>query len=560
MSEKTPSLFPGSEKDPPLTHTTGILPDQQIEEMIREQQILAKTKIEPGQIQPASMDLRLGRIAYRVRASFLPGKETTVDTRVKDLKMHEIDLSKPAVLEKGCVYIVPLKEELRLPAQISGRVNPKSTTGRLDVFTRLITDYGPEFETVGAGYSGPLFVEVVPRAFSVLVHEGTRLNQIRFTRGEPRPSVKKLKELAETETLSYLEDDSPGEAVIHRKGLWISIDLEGKNGSEIIGYKAKPHTPLIDLDKVNCYDPLDFWDPIRRPGLRNLILNPGDFYILTSKQKVRVPAQISGRVNPKSTTGRLDVFTRLITDYGPEFETVGAGYSGPLFVEVVPRAFSVLVHEGTRLNQIRFTRGEPRPSVKKLKELAETETLSYLEDDSPGEAVIHRKGLWISIDLEGKNGSEIIGYKAKPHTPLIDLDKVNCYDPLDFWDPIRRPGLRNLILNPGDFYILTSKQKVRVPAQYAAEMVAYDPSVGEFRIHYAGFFDPGFGYGNDDIKGTHAVLEVRSHEVPFLLEDGQMVGRLIYERLLGRPQKIYGTGIGSSYQKQGLSLSKQFRR
>lgn len=386
MSEKTPSLFPGSEKDPPLTHTTGILPDQQIEEMIREQQILAKTKIEPGQIQPASMDLRLGRIAYRVRASFLPGKETTVDTRVKDLKMHEIDLSKPAVLEKGCVYIVPLKEELRLPAQISGRVNPKSTTGR------------------------------------------------------------------------------------------------------------------------------------------------------------------------------LDVFTRLITDYGPEFETVGAGYSGPLFVEVVPRAFSVLVHEGTRLNQIRFTRGEPRPSVKKLKELAETETLSYLEDDSPGEAVIHRKGLWISIDLEGKNGSEIIGYKAKPHTPLIDLDKVNCYDPLDFWDPIRRPGLRNLILNPGDFYILTSKQKVRVPAQYAAEMVAYDPSVGEFRIHYAGFFDPGFGYGNDDIKGTHAVLEVRSHEVPFLLEDGQMVGRLIYERLLGRPQKIYGTGIGSSYQKQGLSLSKQFRR
>ena len=386
MNRDTPGLFPGSEKDSTPTYTTGILPSQEIDRLIESERITAKTKIEPDQIQPASMDLRLGRIAYRVRASFLPGKKTRVDTRVKDLKMHEIDLSKPAVLEKGCVYIVPLMEGLHLPPQISGRVNPKSTTGRLDIFTRLITDYGTEFEAVKAGYSGPLFVEIVPRAFSVLIHEGTRLNQIRFTRGEPQPSVKKLKELDE---------------------------------------------------KV---------------------------------------------------------------------------------------------------------------------------TLSYLEDDSPGSAVIYRKGLWISIDLEGKSGSGVIGYRAKPHTPLIDLDKVHDYDPMEFWDPIRSPQSKNLILNPHDFYILISKERVRVPPDYAAEMVAYDPSVGEFRIHYAGFFDPGFGYGNDDIKGTHAVLEVRSHEVPFLLEDGQMVGRLIYERLLGRPQKVYGINIGSSYQSQGLSLSKQFRR
>jgi dCTP deaminase len=190
--------------------------------------------------------------------------------------------------------------------------------------------------------------------------------------------------------------------------------------------------------------------------------------------------------------------------------------------------------------------------------LDEKEKLVYSEDDTPDEPIIS-KGLWISIDLQASSNSEIVGYKAKRHAPLIDLDKVNYYDPLEFWEPIKC-SRKNLILNPDDFYILISKEKIRVPPDYAAEMVAYDPSVGEFRIHYAGFFDPGFGYGNNDIRGTRAVLEVRSHEVPFLLEDGQIVGRLIYERLLSIPSKIYGSSIGSSYQCQSLSLSRQFNR
>jgi len=164
------------------------------------------------------------------------------------------------------------------------------------------------------------------------------------------------------------------------------------------------------------------------------------------------------------------------------------------------------------------------------------------------------------VDLAGVAGSDVIGYRAKTNAPLVDLSKVNYYDPTEFWDPITRPSARQLILNPEDFYLLLSKERVRIPPDHAAEMVAYDPSVGEFRIHYAGFFDPGFGYGADDILGTHAVLEVRSHEVPFVLDDGQTVARLLFEQLLAIPDKIYGLGIGSTYQQQGLSLSKQFKR
>jgi len=225
----------------------------------------------------------------------------------------------------------------------------------------------------------------------------------------------------------------------------------------------------------------------------------------------------------------------------------------------VPRTFSVLVAQGTKLNQLRFMRGNPLPSDKEHRELDEQESLVYLADETRGQANI-ADGLWVSVDLEAAAGSTIIGYKAKKHAPLVDLSKVDHYDPSEFWDPI--VGLREsrLVLDPNDFYILVSKEKIRVPPHYAAEMVAYDPSVGEFRIHYAGFFDPGFGYGSDDIRGTRAVLEVRSHEVPFLIESGQTVGRLIYERLLAKPKKIYGSGIGSSYQSQGLALSKQFKR
>lgn len=364
--------------------TTGILPDRDIAKLIEGGRISAEGGVDVSQIQPASLDLRLGATAWRVRASFLPGKASTVQAKIDRLKMHQIDLTKPVVLEKGCVYIAELMEELKLPADIAGYANPKSSTGRLDIFTRLITDCGAEFEGVAAGYKGKLYVEIMPHTFSVLAQQGTRLNQIRFVRGNPPPSDTKLTELDQTLKLVYSDSDGPLPAII-------------------------------------------------------------------------------------------------------------------------------------------------------------------------------KNGLWISVDLEGDASKGIIGYRAKHHAPLIDLSKLNHYDPLDFWEPIARNAERSLVLSPDDFYILVSRERVRIPNSHAASMVPYDPSVGEFRIHYAGFFDPGFGYGANNLKGARAVLEVRSHDVPFMIEHGQEVGRLIYERLLGEPEKIYGVNIGSNYQSQGLKLSKQFK-
>ena len=379
-----PELKPESPerwKEPPEPRSTGVFPSQKIEEFIASGWIRASSPIESVQVQPASMDLRLGPVAYRVRASFLPGK-SSVEAKIRDLGMNEIGLSQGAILEKRCIYVIPLMEEWFFPGEFSGKANPKSTTGRLDIFTRLITDCGTEFERVPPGYRGKLYAEVVPRTFTVAVREGMRLNQVRFVRGSP-PTLRKR-----TGTLGDLHREEP---------------------------------------------------------------------------------------------------------------------------------------------------------------------LAYMLDDSPAETPDN-----ISIDLVGSGVSEVVGYKAKSHAPLIDLSKVGYYDPEEFWEPIR--SSKRIILNPDDFYILVSKEKVSIRPDLAGEMVAYDPSVGEFRIHYAGFFDPGFGYSLDEGKGTHAVLEVRSHEVPFVIEDGQLVGRLEYERLIEPSHKIYGTSIGSSYQCQGLSLSKQFRQ
>ena len=385
MTDHLRTLFPELERDlQSLSFTTGILPSQKIRDMIEDGRITAPVKIEEGQIQPSSIDLRLGPVAYRMRASFLPSK-TSVEVRLKDLMMTKIDLTCPTVFEKGCVYLVPLLEQLNLPSDISAKANPKSTTGRLDIFTRLICDTGNEFERVPEGYKGTLYAEVVPRTFTVIVREGVKLNQLRLVRGCPPPSDTILAELDSRETLVYCEEDSPKDARIDR-------------------------------------------------------------------------------------------------------------------------------------------------------------------------------GLKVSLNLQSKEKHGIIGYRAKQNAPAIDLLNYDYYEPGEFWDVIETPKTKTIILNPDDFYILLSKEKVRIPTGYAAEMVAYDPSMGEFRIHYAGFFDPGFGYGASDVKGAHAVLEVRSHGVPFLIEDGQMVGRLIYERLLNPSDKIYGANIGSSYQSQGLALSKQFKR
>ena len=380
----TNSWLPGFPQDV-LSDERGVLPSQEIRALVRGGHIHAEGGVDDRQIQPASLDLRLGPVAYRLQASFLPGGTSTVQAKLDDLAMARIDLSRPMVFEKHCVYLVPLVEQLRLPDDLAAKANPKSTTGRLDVFTRLITDYGTEFERVEKGYVGPLYAEVVPRTFSVIVSTGLSLSQIRFMRGRPLSSDTDLQKLARRERLVYHDDSQPGKAVI-RDGLNLSVSLRGERETDVVAYRGRRDAPLVDLHKIGHYDPRRFWDLIR-----------------------------------------------------------------------------------------------------------------------------------------------------------------SC------------PGER-LILNPGDFYILGSCERVSVPPEYAAEMMPFDPSVGEFRIHYAGFFDPGFGHGENDITGTRAVMEVRAHEVPFVIEHGQMVGRLDYERMLDVPDRIYGTAIGSSYQRQALALSKQFRR
>jgi dCTP deaminase len=357
----------------------GILPDRMIAALAEAGGILPAYPFMPDQVQPASLDLRLGDLAYRVRASFLPGPKTTVAERIDDLKLHEIDLADGAVLETGCVYIVPLLESLALPQAVCAAANPKSSTGRLDVFTRVIVDRARGFDRIEAGYHGPLYAEISPRTFPVLVREGSRLSQMRFRRGEAQLDAAALAELHARERLV----DSP------------------------------------DAD-------------------------------------------------------------------------VGTGIA-------------------------------------------------------------------VSVDLSGIGHNNLVGYRAKRHTGLIDVERRAGYAVIDYWEAIAAREDRNLILDPNEFYILSSKEAVQVPPDYAAEMVPFDPLVGEFRVHYAGFFDPGFGYAGAGGRGARAVLEVRSREVPFILEHGQTVGRLIYEKMLARPAKLYGEGIGSNYQAQGLKLSKHFR-
>ncbi len=352
--------------------------------------IAAARPFAADQTQPASLDLRLGAIAYRVRASFLPGPGTAVARRIAELKLHEFALTGGAVLETGCVYIVPLIERLALPADIAAVTNPKSSTGRLDVFTRVIADETRGFDRIAPGYHGPLYAEISPKTFPVLVREGTRLSQIRFRRGEAALDGEALRALHVHERLVDRADAVMGE------GVAVSVDLSG--------IAAHPHA------------------------------NNG-----------------------------------------------------------------------------------------------------------------------------AEGGQRIVGYRAKRHTAVIDVEARDAYDVADFWEPIAARADRSLILDPDEFYILASTEAVQVPPDYAAEMVPFDPLVGEFRVHYAGFFDPGFGYAGAGGFGARAVLEVRSREVPFILEHGQIVGRLVYEKMLARPDRLYGSGIGSNYQAQGLKLSKHFR-
>ena len=370
----------------------GILPDRMIAALAEEGGIRAAYPFAAGQIQPASLDLRLGAIAYRVRASFLPGPGTPVARRIAELKLHEFALTGGAVLETGCVYIVPLIESLALPADIAAATNPKSSTGRLDVFTRVIADETRGFDRIEAGYHGPLYAEISPKTFPVLIREGSRLSQLRLRRGDAVLDAETLRALHARERLVDRAEAVMGE------GVAVSVDLSGA---------------------MTC-----------------------------------------------------------------------AGSAA--------RA-------------------------------------------------------------AGGNANGIVGYRAKRHTAVIEVERRAAYDAADFWEPIAARADKSLILDPDEFYILASTEAVQVPPDYAAEMVPFDPLVGEFRVHYAGFFDPGFGYAGAGGFGSRAVLEVRSREVPFILEHGQIVGRLVYEKMLARPDQLYGSGIGSNYQAQGLKLSKHFR-
>jgi dCTP deaminase len=264
---------------------------------------------------------------------------------------------------------------------------------------------------------------------------------------------------------------------------------------------------------------------------------------------------VSGTANPKSSIGRLDIFTRLITDGATVFDQVAPGYKGPLYAEISPRTFSVVVHQGSRLSQLRLRRGSPSVSDTAMRRL---HRLVPLVDAEPGTEDIDQ-GVGVTVDLGGDE-SGLVGYRARRYADLVDLAKVDHYPPRDYWEPVHADTRGGVILNPGDFYILASKEAVTVPPDHAAEMTPYDTRVGEFRVHYAGFFDPGFGYAGAGGAGSRAVLEIRSFEVPFVLRDGQMVGRLVYERLTAEPDKLYGRDIGSSYQRQGLALAKQFKR
>jgi dCTP deaminase len=354
----------------------GVLPAQALRALIGTGAITATPEILDAQIQPASLDLRLGPIAYRVRASFLAGNGRKVADRIAEFEMHRMDLTAGAVLEKGCVYVIPLMEHLALPAGITAVANAKSSTGRLDLLTRSITDGGTEFDRIPEGYHGPLYAEVCPKSFSVLVRAGQRLNQIRFRSGQ-----------------SVLTDP--------------------------------------ELVALNAVEPL-----------------------------------------------------------------------------------------------------------------------------VSGEAMIS-EGLGFSVDLRPASG-DLVGYRAKPHTGVIDLDKIGHYPASEFWEEVRSKDGR-IILDPGAFYILVSREAVTIPPDYAAEMAPFLAMVGEFRVHYAGFFDPGFGHADAGGAGSRGVLEVRCHEAPFVLEHGQVVGRLVYEKMASRPETLYGREIASNYQGQGLKLAKQFK-
>jgi dCTP deaminase len=291
---------------------------------------------------------------------------------------------------------------------------------------------------------------------------------------------------------------------------------------------------------------------------KSAVLEKGHVYLIPLMEELALPRTLAGKTNPKSSTGRVDIFARTITDSHARFDEIRPGYRGKLYLEVVPRSFSVRVSAGMCLNQLRVFSAHPTVGDSELRSRHRIDPLLY-DDHGPlsTKALALDEGLFLRINLTGEEG--VIGFRAKKNSQVLDLSRLRHYDPTDFWEPIPRNRQETLLLEPEDFYILMSKERIRVPPDYAAEMVAYEAACGELRTHYAGFFDPGFGYGVGDLRGTSIVLEVRAHDVPFLIHDGQTFFKVFFERMHERPEKVYGQGIGSSYQFQGLTLSKQFK-
>ena len=288
----------------------------------------------------------------------------------------------------------------------------------------------------------------------------------------------------------------------------------------------------------------------------------GSVYLVPLQESLALPREVRARCNPKSTTGRLDIFTRVIADRTARFDEIDAGYRGPLYVEVSPQSFPIRVYAGTSLSQLRLLSGATTLGDRALERLYRETPLLYDDDDRPipPSRRVVSDGLCMGVDLSGRHSDGIIGYRAHANPPVVDLSRVGAYDPQDFWEPIKRPGRDSYILEANRFYILASKERIRVPPAYASEMVVYDAGAGEIRTHYAGFFDPGFGFGEGDVLGTKVVMEVRAREVPFRVYDGQTSFKVRFERLASAPERVYGVGLGSSYQHQTLTLSKHFRR
>ncbi|HEU4367061.1 MAG TPA: 2'-deoxycytidine 5'-triphosphate deaminase [Methylomirabilota bacterium] len=291
-------------------------------------------------------------------------------------------------------------------------------------------------------------------------------------------------------------------------------------------------------------------------------LQRGSVYLVPLVEALALPPDVRGRSNPKSTTGRLDIFTRVISDRAPRFDEIASGYRGRLYLEVSPQSFPVRVHAGASLNQMRLLRGDGALSDAALRQVYAAAPLLYDDDDRPVPLAraTFNDGLCMGVDLSGRTTGGIIGYRAHPNPPAVDLARVGHYNPEEYWEPIKRPSRDAYILEANRFYILVSKERIRVPPEFAAEMVVYDAGAGEIRTHYAGFFDPGFGFGDGGVLGTKVVMEVRAREVPFLVYDGQTSFKVWFERLRSRPARVYGVGLGSSYQHQTLSLSKHFKR